>query len=309
MDRNYVVPRGEEEITWRDLRRIAWHRRYVICGVTIACMVLAAAAAWLSPKEYVASILVAPVAGETEGHLGSVSSMVSRLGSLASLAGIASPTDTKQAETLAILKSAKLTEGYIEQNHLLQVLYAKEWDARSGKWLVTDPAKVPTLWKADRFFAKKIRAVAVDPKNGLVTLTIRWTNPQQAAQWANGLVDMTNEYTRQQAIEQAQRNIAYLTAQAAKTDVVGVREEIYALLQSQIDRMMLARGTDEYALKVLDPAQIPELPSSPMPVVWTLAGLVGGVLVGLLIAFGLGEPERYEARTARTERLKSGVSP
>lgn len=307
MDTSIQAPHRDEEITWGDLREITWQRRYLICGFALTCMLLAAIAAWLSPKEYEASVLVSPVTSEGGGHFGSLSSMISQFGGLASLAGIASPTDTKRAESLAILESAALTERYIDQNHLLPVLFPKLWDARQGRWLVSSPKKVPDLWKANRYFAASVRKVTIDPKTNLVTLRIRWTDPVEAAEWANGLVAMTNEYTRQKAIEQSQRDIAYLTDQAAKTDVVGVRQEIYSLLQTQIDNMMLARGTEEYALKVLDPAQPPERPSSPQRVIWTLAGLLGGLLVGLLAAFALGKRPEEPLPASRREQLEHGV--
>jgi uncharacterized protein involved in exopolysaccharide biosynthesis len=296
MDRHQE--RADDEIAWRDLVRIAWQRRYLILTITAAFTLIAAFAAWMSPKEYEASIVISPVTSEAGSRMGALSSVMSQFGDLASLAGVSSPLDTKRAETLEVLKSYALTEQYIQQNQLLPILYSKEWNAAAQRWRISDPAQAPTLWKASRYFSKKIRTIDIDPKTNLVTLTIRWTNPEQAARWANGLVKMANDYTRQQAIAEAQRNIDYLDGQAAKTDDVGVRQEIYELLQTQISKMMLARGTEDYSLKVLDPAQPPQVPSSPLPKLWTAAGCVGGLLISLLIALALGESRRAPAAAA-----------
>jgi LPS O-antigen subunit length determinant protein (WzzB/FepE family) len=95
---------------------------------------------------------------------------------------------------------------------------------------------------------------------------------------------MTNDYLREKAINESERNITYLTDQAAKTDVVGVRQAIYSILQNEINKVMLARGSDEYALKVVDPASPPERPSSPRPLLWTAAGCLGGALLAMIIA-------------------------
>lgn len=293
MDRQHE--QVDDQITWRDLARIGWQRRYLIIAITAAFTVIAAFAAWISPKEYESSIVISPVTSEAGSRMGALSSVMSQFGSLASLAGISSPVDAKRAETLEILKSQALTERYIQQNGLLQVLFSKEWDARQQRWKVSNPARVPTLWKASRYFAKKVRSIDIDPKTNLVTLTIRWTDPLQAAQWANGLVKMTNDYTRARAIAEARRNIAYLDQQAAKTDDVEMRQEIYSLLQTQISKMMLARGTEDYALKVLDPAQPPEVASSPLPKLWTAAGFLGGFLIALVVALALGERRHQPA--------------
>jgi uncharacterized protein involved in exopolysaccharide biosynthesis len=165
------------------------------------------------------------------------------------------------------------------------VLYAKQWDAVAQKWLTTDPKKTPTLWKANRDF-KKIRAIIDDKKSGMVVLTITWTDPKQAAKWANDLVSITNSYLRDKAIKEAQRNIAYLNEQAAKTNVIEAQKSIYSLLESEINKEMLARGREEYALKVVDPAFVPEKPSSPGPLLLGLLGFGLGCTAAVLWVFG-----------------------
>ena len=122
-------------------------------------------------------------------------------------------------------------------------------------------------------------------KNGLVTMTITWTDPKAAADWANGIVRMTNEYLRDKAIAEAERNIAYLNEQALKTEIVGVRQAIYRLLESEINQAMIARGNEEFALRVLDPAAVPEVRSSPKPIIWILLAVFGSFLISAFIAF------------------------
>lgn len=297
-----------DQVTFRDLTRIAWSRRWLIGVVTLICAATAFIVAMILPKEYDASVLVSPVT-EQESHLGGLSSMMSQFGGLASLAGISPAADQKRVESLAILQSATLTERFISQNNLLPLLYPQLWDARTRGWKTTDPARVPTLWKANRYFGGKIRDVYSDPKTALVSVTIRWTDAQQAASWANDLVAMTNAYTRQQAIDEAERNIAYLQSQAATTDVVEVKQAIYSLLQTQINKAMIARGTDQYALKVIDPAQVPERPSSPRPILWTAAALLAGLLVSLLVAFALGEAREPAAGEVNPARLRGDREP
>jgi hypothetical protein len=121
-------------------------------------------------------------------------------------------------------------------------------------------------------------------------MTIRWKSPQQVANWANGLVKLANDYLRSRAIEDSERNIAYLKDQAAKTSIIGVQNAINSLLESEMKKAMLAQGSREYALKVIDPAVVPEKRSSPVPVLWILTGfllgLSGSILTILLSHFG-----------------------
>jgi uncharacterized protein involved in exopolysaccharide biosynthesis len=141
------------------------------------------------------------------------------------------------------------------------------------------------LWKGNEYFKKKVRSIVTDSKTGLVTLTIAWKDPRIAANWANGLVALTNDYLRKKAIEESERNIAYLNAQANKTDVVAVKQAIYTILQTEINKEMLARGSDEYAFKILDPAVAPEKPSTPTLAFMVVLAVFGSLALSVLIAF------------------------
>lgn len=274
-----------EEIRLGELFRIIWRRKWIILSGTVVFGAAAALAAYLAPKKYEADIVLSPVSSSPgNGQLGGLSSLASQFGGIASLAGLQLGGDSRKAETLAVLQSQALTEKYIADNHLLPVLFSKLWDPVHRSWKVSDPKQTPTLWTANEFFRGKIRTVVLDPKTGLVTMSITWTDPALASEWANGLVRMTNDYLREKAINESERNITYLTDQAAKTDVVGVRQAIYSILQNEINKVMLARGSDEYALKVVDPASPPERPSSPRPLLWTAAGCLGGALLAMIIA-------------------------
>lgn len=260
--------------------------RWRVAILTTVGAVTAGVLAFVVPKTYKAEIMVAPVSSTSSGGGlgGALSSVVSQLGGIASLAGIAGNMDNKKAEEIAVLQSETLTQAYIENNQLMPVLFASKWDAHQQRWKVSDPEDTPTLWLANEYFRKKVRTVDTDAKTGLVTLTIAWKDPKLAAEWANGLVKMTNDYLRQRAIEETQRNITYLNEEASKTNVMEAKQAVYTILQSEINKEMLARGSQEYALRVVDRAFPPERPTSPRPVLWVLLGALGGMALGVMTA-------------------------
>jgi len=238
---------------------IAEHWRLIL-AVAFACAVLCGLAAWILPKKYEASVLLLPVARESStDKLGGLSSIASQLGvgGLSELAGLSNSGSFK-AESVATLQSDALTEQYIQLNGLLPILYSKMWDPQLRAWKTHDPDKVPTLWKANDFFKKNIRQVSTNPKTGLVTLAIRWKDPKLAARWANDLVKLTNSYLRSRSLAESEQHIAYLQEQLAKTNVVPLQQSLYALMESEFKNQMLARGREEYALRVIDPATVPE---------------------------------------------------
>lgn len=238
----------------------------------------------MRPKIYNASVEMAVATqGEGESKFGA---LASQLGGLGSEFGLSlSSGGTQKWESIAVLESETLTQQFIQQENLLPILYPSLWDKSKRQWKGSNGMRSPTLWEAYQYFNNKIRTVTVDPKTGLVTLTIYWRNPKQAADWANGLVGMANDYLRNRTIQETRREIAYLNDEAKKTTSVEVRQAIFEVLTAQINRAVLAQGDREYAFKVLDRAFAPERPSSLPYWVWMVTAAFVSAVVSILAVF------------------------
>lgn len=276
----------KEVVTVREIVHALLERGWLIVGAAIVCMSVAAVLASLVPAKYEASVLVAPVSSEGSGASRGLSSIISRVGGLASLAGLSGDTDSLKVEAIAVLKSFELTSEYIRAGDLLPILYADRWNAAARTWKAGFMQKEPTVWQAHRRFNKSIRFVTEDAETGLLTVTIRWTDPVLAATWANDFVRITNAKMKQKAIEEAGRNITFLKSQAQQTNVVQLQNTLYSMLEDEIRKEMLASGSEEYAFRVIDPAIVPESRSSPSPVLWAIFGLVVGAGGAMLLVLG-----------------------
>lgn len=271
---------GEDEIDLTELLRIFWRKRLLIGLTALAFASAASITALIVPKWYTASALLSPAEGNSPG-LGGASSAMAQYSGLASLVGISMPQNEKKQESIALLSSTLITEQFIRKYNLLPVLYGSRWDAARNRW--RDGARVPTVWQGSEYLQRKIMNVADNAKTGLINLRITWKNPDVAATWATQLVELTNEYAQQKAIARASRDIAFLSQQAETTKYMEERQDVFTIMQGELTKEMLAEGTHEYALAVIDPAIAPEKPSFPRPVLWIVLALSAGLATGCLV--------------------------
>ena len=131
----------------------------------------------------------------------------------------------------------------------------------------------------------KVRSVSDDKKTGLVTLGVRWKDPETAASWANLLVKRLNERQRAQALAESQRNVDFLQKEMASTSVVSLQQSMGRVLEGEMQKLMLARGNEEFAFKVIDPATSPKQRDAPKRALVAIVATLAGGFLGLLAVF------------------------
>lgn len=276
---------ADDEISLLDLWRVLVSYKWLILGTTLLTTITAAAIAFTLPPVYRAEVTLAPVTPEEGGRL---SALAGELGGFASLAGINVGSGTSSADkAIAVLKSRAFTDAFIKDEQLLPVLFSDLWDPQRKAWRVEDQSDAPTLRKAYQIFDNNIRTITQDKKTGLVTLAIEWKDPQQAARWANVLVERLNQHERQTAMVEADKSIAYLKDQLAKTSVLEMQQSIFRLIEAQTKNIMLANARDEYAFKVIDPAVVPEKKVKPNKKLIASLGFMLGLVISLVLAFAI----------------------
>ena len=270
----------------RELLADVWQAKWIVIAITLVFGIAGFVTGTLLPKHFRAEVLISPVADSPTAGGGALSALASQYSGLASLAGISlsGHGSNNKEETIAVLQSELITEAYVRANNLLPTLFPESWDEHANRWKTDDPKKIPTLWMAYQSF-RKIREVKEDRVSGLVTLRITWGDPVTAAKWANDLVKTTNQYLREKAIKESERNIDYLNQEAAKTNIIEARAAIYSILKDEVNKQMIAKGREEYALKILDPARVPERPSTPTALLLAYLGIAAGIVISALFVF------------------------
>jgi uncharacterized protein involved in exopolysaccharide biosynthesis len=275
-----VTTIAEGVSTWRDeidviaIGQFLKRYRLLIGGATFLGGVLAALLGLLMEPIYRAEAVVTPVRAQSQLGRGGTN-LTAQLGGLASLAGlnIASLESGQGEEAVAVLESRHLVELFIERNNLKDLLLENAGE------------KQKTLWYAVERFQESVLTIRPDPIKRTTTVAIDWRDPKVAAEWANGFVALANDRLRDRALAESQRSIDYLNTQVEKTTVVELNRVMYNLIETEMQKLMLANARSEYAFTVVDPAVVPEEKTSPQPLLMASLGALLGLIVGLLLAF------------------------
>lgn len=276
----YVMPDdlmarpGGDEVSLPRMWQALVRSRLFVIGITAAFTLIALAYAFLATEWYRTEVLLAPTEERSIPSLGA-------LGGLAALAGATIGGGGTTAEAIEALKSRELAGSFIEDNGLLTVFFADDWDPEQQRWRHADPEEWPDVRDAIRFFQERVLSVRENRQTSMVTLIVNWTDPEAAARWADDLVRRLNARMRERALREAETNVAYLQQELGNTSIVTLQESIGRLLETELQKLMLARGNEEFAFRVVDKPQIPKERHWPKRALIVAAGAIFGGFLGV----------------------------
>lgn len=264
------------------LLTVIWGGRWLLLIFVLVFGSAAIAYSYVATKWYVAQTVLIPA---TQNNISGLESQLGNLAMLTSLAGVNLQEGNNTAESLGVLQSHDFARQFIEDQKLLHLFFWKDWDAKAGRWKESDPQHQPDIRDAIRYFDQSILIVNEDRKTGLVTLSIRWKDPVLAAAWANMIVDRLNAQMRAQALAEGEENIEYLRQEMSSTTQMNVQVAIAQLIETELQKTMIARSNREFAFRVIDHAEVPKIRDWPRRGVVVVLGIFAGGLFGLMALF------------------------
>jgi uncharacterized protein involved in exopolysaccharide biosynthesis len=258
---------------------LVWGHRYWLMLAIVLGTAAAAYLAFTTQPTFRAEVLTTEVHEQNNGVASALANQFSGLVNLSNLGAVG----REEQDAEAVLDSRRLVQEFIVRNDLMAQIYP-------------NPAARPTLWRAVTNFRKYNLAIRQDPRRGVTSLTVEWTDAAVAARWANGLVALANELIRTHALQEAQRNITYLTAQSERTTDVDLKRVIFNLIESETKTLMLANGRIEYAFRVVDPAVAPEIRAAPHRTLILITGFAVGAVGGTLLILAANWVARQRRR-------------
>lgn len=287
----------DDEIDLRELFSILWGGKWLILVSTVIVAAAGVFYALYKPNIYQASALLAPSQSEGGSQIGG------QLSGLASLAGVNLGGGDANKTTIAkeVLQSRAFLTDFIHRYELQAPLIAakgwsqntEEWsydrevyNPENGEWLADNEglSQKPTDWDLVKTFREQL-SVSENKDNGMITVSIKSLSPQAAKDWVSWLVRDINEHMREQDVEEAEASVAYLEAKLRETNIAGMQQVFYQLIEQETRTIMLASAQQEYVFKTVDPAVAPQEKSEPKrALIAVLAVMLGGML-GVFIVF------------------------
>lgn len=315
----------DDEIDLRELFATLWAGKWLIMAITLLFAVAGIAYALYKPNIYQASVLLAPANEE-----GGISGLSGQLDGLASLAGINIGSGGSNQTVIAreVLQSRAFLTDFIRRHNLeVQIMATEAWNDKSrawvydreeynpetGQWLTDNEGESykPTDWDLVKVFKESHLSVSENKDSGMITVSVKSLSPPAAQQWAEWLVADINEHMRRQDVSKANARIAYLEEKLNETNVAGMQQVFYQLIESETRTVMLANAQQEYVFETLDPAVVPEEKSEPkralICIIATLLGGMLGVFVVLIRAFVKDNKAGEEQSSSATRQETSAA--
>jgi uncharacterized protein involved in exopolysaccharide biosynthesis len=280
---------ADDQLDLAGLSSALWRAKWLVAASALLVAALAAVYALTATEWFQAEVWLAPAEEQSTRNLnnqlgGSLGGLVGGLTGISIGGG-------GNAEPLAVLESRGFIRQFIEEKGLLDEI-AAVGDLGDGTGAVD-------VRDAVEFFRDAVIDVEENRQTRIVVLSVQWTDPASAADWANTLVAMLNERMRQRALAQADSSVNYLKVELERANLVTLQQSVGRLLESELQKAMLARVNTEFAFRVLDPAQPPNWRSAPRRTqIVAFAFLTGAFLSSFIVAL------RWATRDKRRAAVK-----
>ena len=275
---------NEEPIDILDLIQLLLDNAKFIAIATISIAILSALYISSVERTYVATTLVKSSSKVGSTGDSAASGLAGLLGVQASSAIVVNNNDIDS--TIAVMLSREFLEKFIVDHDLLKEIFIDDWDKNKNTW----KNEVPLITDGYNILKEAIK-VTFDPiaftrmQIGFAELEVGWPNGEGAAYIANNLVKDLNLFLAARMILEAESSVEFIDEQFTKTNVLAVRESLSKLKIEQIRNMMLANSTQDFALRVIDDALIPEFPSTPKRMQFVFIATALGLLASMFVIF------------------------
>ena len=292
----------DDQIDLLKVFSILWDNKILISSVTFIFAILSIVISLSFNNIYTSKTLLAPKQDDQ-----TLSSQLRGLSGLAGIAGIGIPNNSSSRSQEAIERIQSFdffTNDFLPNIELKNLMALKKWDKeqdiliyksnlydiKQEKWVESPPTKQMSY---DEY--RGILQIDEDDKTGFITISVKHISPKISKKWVDVIIYNINESMRELDKETAKSSIEFLNDSAKSTSVQSVRDAISSLLESQMQKLMLASSDEAYVFKIIDSPIVPEKKSQPNRMLICIFGTLFGAILSILAVLILNSRESEEA--------------
>lgn len=292
-ERNFDLLRFWDIIKSNSWRLLILNAVFIMSGVLYSLSL---------PDVYKAESILIP---NMDNQANGLSNLAGQFGGLASLAGInIGGAESKEIDyALEVLKSRSFLYDFIQSNELSIIIMATNgwlrekneytydeeiYNVDKGKWVrdVKPPFSIePSTNEVYEKFLKELLTVHYDKKTGVIKVAIEHYSPFFAKKIVNEIVKALNQKIKQQKMSESILSIQYLENELSKTTLSNMQSLFYQLIEQEYKKLMLINVQDEYVLKIIDEAVVPEEKFKPKRALVVVMFFLLGVISSIIFMF------------------------
>jgi LPS O-antigen subunit length determinant protein (WzzB/FepE family) len=283
-----------------------WRARNLLVSMCALGSLIALVYVTQAPVLYTAQLTLTPSES-------SPSASASRLGNLASLAGISTGSHAGAPFDLFLLalQSREVATVLAQDEIMLKTLFPERWDHTRGKWLTSADSVTtfsyrrllglpvasmgrPSASEVNDLLNKQVK-IGQNVERGTATILFDNKDPFFAAQFITRITAAADGFVKSRTLARSKEYISYIEKRLQTTIVAEHREALATELGIRQRSMMLASSSLYFAVDPLGEPFTSTSPSSPRPFLLISIGIIGGFAVGLLILLILNVRKRARA--------------
>lgn len=327
---------GDETFSW-DLIAQYLHalrvriRLLIVLTILIVLLVLGAYT-FMSPRYAAEAVIGPPSPSPTSTFMTGSGSSTNAAGSLARrvLGGASQSGNDPFEEYVQLLRSVRVANLLIEKHHILQIVFAKRWDAANNRWL--PPGKVsralsalnaglnrpvsgdPDIESLNAFLDKNFGISAVSGSSGAtpsplsatayLRVSLSFDDPKNAEDILSLILTEADNLIREDLRRDVAARLAFLQSETGKVMPSDQRDALISVLSQQKQLQMMIAADQRYASTLVDPphaSKFPVSPAGPLTIIMSAILLSFAAWI-VLIYLGL-KFSPFGRFVARTDRL------
>lgn len=240
----------------------------------------------------------------TTQSAGGLGSQLGNLGALASIASVRLPQGAGEQNFLNFsqsLLSRSTAEELLKRPDLIRVMFEKEWDAGSQRWMEPQgpvkaiatfgrtilglpvfPYRPPDAARVQKYLETYVN-VAEDSRKPVISMTYSHKDPNFAVKLLGAIAAIDDETLRRKSLTRSASYIAYLEDQLRVVQLAESRTALALVLGEQVKQRMLASASAPFAAEPISAISVSDKPTAPKPIAFLIAAAIGGLIVGVLI--------------------------